>query len=101
MPAFYFPKQPSEEFAITVDFATNRLSSAESISQVTVTATKISDGSDATSDVIDGNSETAGIVTVEVKGGEAGERYDIRILVTTDGGNKYEADVVMVVEDRP
>ena len=101
MPAFFLSKQPWEEFRITVDFAVDRLVSSEIITVHTVTAAKMFDGSDATADVLGTDTESGEIITIPVKAGVDGERYNIVIRVTTDMGNKYEVDVVMVIGDRP
>lgn len=99
----FFTKQPSEEYDITVDFATYRLESGESIQSISVSAVKESDASDATSDVIDDSGQSAGIVTIRVKDGTDGERYGVKVAVTTDSvpANKYESDVIMEVIDNP
>ena len=100
MSAFYFDKQPWEEFSITVDFASLRLDSGESISTTVVTAVDCDDDSDVTSEIIGSDSEAAGIVTVGVKGGTDGSRYRITVRVTTDSANKFEADIVMEIKNR-
>ncbi len=108
MSAFFFSKQPSEEFSIAVDFASLRLESGESVDSYTVTAVLCRDNSDATSVVIDSDAEDAGVVTIGVKNGGTllddgswqEERYRITVKVITDVGSKYEADIVMAVIDR-
>jgi hypothetical protein len=97
---FFYEKQPSEKYNIDVDFAEDRLESGESISSTSVTAEKCSDETDATSDIIDNDSESGGVVTVRTKNGTDGERYRITIVVTTDATNIYESDVILAVIDR-
>lgn len=108
MSSDFFRKQPFEEFDIAVDFASLRLESGESITVTTVTAVKCSDDTDATSDIIDSDSEAAGVVTIAVKNGVsvddnsefAPQRYKITTRVTTDAGSQYEHDVIMEVRQR-
>lgn len=99
----FFPKQPSEEFGITMDFATYRLQSPEQINTQVVTVEKISDGSDVTADILVSSAHDGAIVSARVKDGDAGERYNIKMAVTSDAApaNKYEADVIMEVLEKP
>ena len=99
MAADHFQKQPSEIETLTEDFATERLQGAETVSSHTVTAIKCSDETDATSDIIDSDSESAGVVTFTVKAGIDRESYKITVEVTTDAGHIYEQDVIMDVKD--
>ena len=96
--AFYHKKQPDEEYDITIDFATNRLESAETIDTVAVTATD-PDGTDVSASLLGADTESNGVVTIPVKNGTDGKRYDIKTLVTADSGNKYEQDVVLEIID--
>jgi hypothetical protein len=77
-----FKKQPSEEFNIQFDFE-GRVG-PESIDSKTVIATKISDGSDATSTVIDFSEISGDTVIVGVKAGTDDESYLISSRVVTD-----------------
>ena len=96
-----FEKQPAEAFLITVDFAKQCLRSGESIASQAVSASLISTGASATSTVIDATAEdeSAGVVTVGVKGGTSGLNYRITVRVTTDAtpAAVYEADIGMKV----
>jgi hypothetical protein len=99
-----FTKQVAEQFNISIDFATHRLSTTESIvGSPTVTAILISDGSDKTSTVIDAANVTkaSGVVTVPVKAGVDDADYKITVKVTTDSSpaQVHEADVKMRVRD--
>ena len=104
MASFFYKKQPGEAWLIAVDFITLRLESAENIESFAVTATKQSDDSDATDDIINGvPTEAQGIVSIPVENGVDGERYTITTKVTTDStpASKYEEDVVVEVTNTP
>lgn len=77
-----FKKQPGEEFNIQFDFG-DRVGS-ESVGSKTVIATKISDGSDVTSTVIDFSEISGDTVIVGVKAGTDDESYLISSRVVTD-----------------
>lgn len=94
----FFRKQPSEAFNIEIDF-TARLSSGESIQSQSITVTDENGDSITPSDVTGDVSESAGVVTVWVKGGTDGKRYTIQVVVETDTSSPgiHEMDVIMEV----
>jgi len=95
-----FTKQPDAGFLISMNFA-NCLRTSETISSYTIAATKVSDGSDATSTVINsaGNAKSGSYVYTFVKAGTSGEKYKITFKATTNASPAatYEADVEMTV----
>lgn len=88
----FFKKQPSEEFNIQFDFE-NRIG-LESIGSKTVTATKVSDGSDATSTVIAFSEVSCSTIVVGIKAGTDGESYLISCRVVTDV-NSYQMENII------
>jgi hypothetical protein len=96
---FSLEKQPAEEFTIGVDFADD-LAGGETISSAAVSATDLSDGSDASAVVLDGAYGISGsTVSQKVKAGADGRRYKVTVQATTSAGNVFEADVVMTVRE--
>lgn len=89
-----FAKFPAETFAVTVDF-TDSLATGDSLTTHTVTATKVSDSSDATSTVIDASEVVLGVVEIQVKDGTASEDYLIDVQVDTLLGDLFEKQVTM------
>lgn len=95
-----FVKQPYEEWTIAVDF-TNRLPSGSTIATMVVSAVKESDGSNASSDVLDATDATinSAIVTVGVKGGSNEQDYILSFKGTLTPTGKVETDIRMKVRD--
>ena len=97
-------KQPFEVLDRFVDFA-NDLPSSDLASIVSVTAIKKSDGSDATSTVIETTSPAPFIppgtkrVQFRVKDGTDGEIYKVTVKASGSGGQQLEADVWLNVKD--
>lgn len=97
MPLGYVSKQVEEIESISVDFG-NRLGSNEAIASVQVKA--FEDSIDVSTSIIVGAPGLAGtVVTVRVKNGTDGKRYDLQFLVTATSGNTYEEDVILVVRE--
>lgn len=93
----YVRKQVAEKESISVDF-TKRLSAGETISSVQVKA--FEGATDVSATIIEGIPSFSGaVVTVRVKNGADGKRYDLQFLLTASSGNIYEEDVVLVVEN--
>ena len=97
MAVFYFPKQPSEFFPITFDFATDRFNGTEAAASQATTSINIATGADSTAEVINSSSQSAGVVTIVMKAGTDGDSHKITTLMTTDENNVYEQDAVMEV----
>lgn len=93
-----YQKIPSSEFLISNDFLDD-LEDSDSLSTAIVTATKISDNSNATSTVIESYLVEDGKVFVGVMGGTNGEDYKIVIKVVTSSGYKYQKDIIMEVRN--
>ena len=89
----FFKKQPSEEFRILFDFD-KRIDSAETISTKDIAATKISDGSNVTSIVIDSSIIDGNTVIVKIKAGTNGESYLISAKAVTDI-NSYQLENII------
>lgn len=94
-----FTKQPNEEFIVENDFSGD-LVSGETISSKTITATRISDGSDVTSGVIEFSAISDKKILVGVMRGDNGESYRIAIKIDTSGGNKYQKNAIMRVREQ-
>ena len=94
-----FTKQVSEEFVVTTDFS-NDLSSSETISSATVSAIRLSDGGDLTSDIIEFSQKSAKKVLVGVQNGSNGELYRIAIKIQTSLGYKFQKNLTMKVQER-
>ncbi|MFH1623558.1 MAG: hypothetical protein ABID54_00190 [Pseudomonadota bacterium] len=99
----HFEKQPWEKLSITVDFTEDL--GAGSVLTYAVNATD-SSGTSVDTTVLAGYSESAGVVTVGVKGGTSGMIYTITSKVTSDQtlpdatNPRFEADVHMRVADQ-
>ena len=97
-------KQPFEELDRYLDFS-NDLPNSNLASIVSVTAIKKSDGSDATSAVIESSNPAPFIpagtnkVQFRVKDGIDGEIYKITVKASGSGGQKLEADVWLNVKE--
>ena len=97
--SFYFEKQPAEKLTIGVDFD-NALGTGESISSASVTAIDLSDGSDASSTILDGAYSIDGsVIAQKVKAGDDDKQYKITIKTTTDAPHIFEADITMTVRE--
>ena len=77
-----FAKQVSEEFVVIIDFS-NDLASSETISSSEVSAIRLSDGSDLTSNIIEFSQNSSKKILVGVMNGADGELYRIAIKVQT------------------
>lgn len=91
-----FSKIPTSEFLISNDFEDD-LESGDTLSTKAVTATAASDGSDATSSVIESSLIEDDKVFVGVMGGTAGVDYRLTVKVVTTAGYKYQKDIIMEV----
>ena len=104
MPIGTIKKQPFEQLDRYVDFA-NDLPSSDLASIVSVTAIKNSDGSDATSDVIEATTPAPFIpadtkkVQFRVKAGIDREIYKITVKASGSGGQQLEADLWLNVKE--
>ena len=99
----YFTKQPSEQYAISVEFYLV-LQSGISLVSGTVSAIDISNNnSDATSIVLDSATVTinATKASIFVKAGVDGHTYKISMVITTTGSTPvsiFEEDLFMEVK---
>lgn len=93
-----FSKQPSEEFIVTTDFS-NDLTSGETISSSNVSAIRLSDGSDLTSDIIELSQNGSKKILVGVRNGVDGDLYRIIIKIITSLGWKYQKNITMKVQE--
>ncbi len=97
-------KQPFEKLDRFVDFA-NDLPNSDLASIVSVTAIKKSDGTDATSAVIETSNPAPFIPTdtnrvqFRVKDGIDGEIYKVTVKASGSGGQQLEADLWLNVKD--
>lgn len=94
----YFEKQPYEEFLISNDFK-HDLADSETISSKTITAIRTSDSADVTSSVIESSVIAGTKILVGVKAGTSGETYLIQIKIVTSSSNKFQKNIVMLVNE--
>ena len=102
-----FTKQPTEKLKIRHNFSSN-MEAGEAIVAGTLTATKLSDLSDATNDIIVSGSLSWTQVSLVygVQAGTDGEMYKIALAVTTtkllgtQTNVRLEAEHLMTVEER-
>lgn len=92
----YFEKQPYEEFLISNDF-THDLVDGNTIASRTVLATRVSDGVDVTSSVIELSAIAGKGILVGVKAGTNEETYLIQINIVDSDGSKFQKNIVMLV----
>jgi hypothetical protein len=95
------PKQPAEKIDAALDFA-GRLATGESLTAVaSFTATKVSDGSDATTTIFATPDPAVSGTTVVfwVQAGAHGDRYTLTFRVTTSRGQTLEGDVTLSVRN--
>ena len=96
--ASIFLKQPAEDFTIAVEYSGD-LDTGETISNKTVTATDLTDNSDATATVISASSISGTQVLVRVQAGSTNHDYLIHVRATTSTTQDYEHDVTMQVRE--
>jgi len=84
-------------FNFVNDFAISELSQA--IKTKSVTIKKISDGSDATSAILDDSQSSLNTVLARLQSGDNGESYGITAKVVTDIGYKYSQSILMQVKN--
>jgi hypothetical protein len=87
---FQYPdfKNAFDEHAVEIDISL--WLKTETIASVAFTATKVADGSDASSAVLDSvkSTNTTTSILPWIKGGTAGERYRIKMNVTGSAASK-------------
>jgi hypothetical protein len=94
---FSLPKQPYEKISSSIDFK-SWLGSGNNISSSTVTATDDA-GADVTSTVIDSSIFSGTKVYYTVKAGVDASAYAISAKIVADDGQKFKADVEMMVQE--
>jgi len=84
------PKPIYSEWFVEVDLS-NWLA-GENIQTVVFSAKKLSDGTDATTEVLDvsKNTNTTSVIKPFIRGGTSGEWYIVTLQVETDAGSKDE-----------
>lgn len=87
-----FRKDPDAVLDYPFDWATDWLADSETISTHTVTAT--------TGITVDSDSETGGVVTVWLSGGEAGTTYTVACKIVTNQGRIDERTITVRVAER-
>lgn len=94
----FFVKLPVEQYDVAIDYA-DRLPAGRTISSATLTAKKLSDGSDVTALVL--QSATGSVignqVAMKVKSGVDGEQYRIIVPASLDNGDLLQDDLTMAV----
>lgn len=93
-----FEKQPKEQFLILNDFK-NDLGVGETLWTKAVTATRIDDEADFTSAIITMSVFSGTRVIVGIQAGNDEEYYRIAIQVVTNGGNKFQKNIIMIVNE--
>ena len=95
------PKEPSEQFTISVDFSAE-LAVGETVISAVVTSRNAATGADSSSTILNGSATiTTPKVLQSVRAGADGERHIVTILATTSASpaNKWEAEVSISVEE--
>ena len=95
-PPFY--KQPTEKYAIAMDY-TSELADSETISSTAIVVTEILAGTVVTSTIIDSTATTDTQAKAVIKAGTSGKRYKITFKSTSNLAYVYEDDVFMTVLD--
>lgn len=93
-----FEKQSYEEVNITVDFS-NRMATSETISSSTVTVTGKGTSTDYSSTMAGTPSVSGQTVICLIKAGTTGSSYNASYRIVTSASQKFEADVVIKVQD--
>jgi hypothetical protein len=93
-----FEKQPKEQFLILNDFK-NDLGVGETLWTKAVTATRIDDEADFTSAIITMSVFSGTRVIVGIQAGNDEEYYRIAIQVVTNSGNKFQKNIIMIVNE--
>ena len=91
-------KQPYEEFVISQNFqeALNNYNDSDTIKSITVTAIRLSDGSDATGTVIKGSQISGKKVLVNIKNGVVGEAHRVQIKMLSNKYRLYERNIMLM-----
>ena len=102
MPISSFPKFPSEEFPVRINF-TNKLPTGISLVSggSTVRAINLDDDSDDAAVVLETGSLVLdapnNLATITVKAGAAGERFRLEYQISTDGAGPVEEHLIMEI----
>ena len=91
-----FYKSPAEVRNLELDFAA-KTGSGIGITLVSVTATDLISGEDATSAIIQGASASDQKVLIKIQGGEPGDCYQIEVEVTTDADETLHGDAILTI----
>lgn len=94
-------KQPREQFTVAVNFA-GVLATEEVIEAAVLTIEDLTNRDlDLSGDLFAGSHAVEGsvVTTPLLVGGEDRHHYVIEILVTTSLGNKFEADLELIVQE--
>ena len=97
-----FPKEPFEEYDITMDMSP-KLKQGMTIASVPSgypKATRMSDDADVTSSCIGSNSYAGAVITVRVKGGSDGNRIKIEFRIIDTAGESHESGLIMEVIEK-
>jgi hypothetical protein len=87
-----YTKDPDAVLDFAFDWATNWLATGETISSHTITV--------ETGLTKDSDSESSGVVTVWLSGGEAEEEYDVACKIVTSAGRTDERTMTIRVKNR-
>jgi hypothetical protein len=92
------PKQPYEEYYLSINFKKDL--GTEEIASATVTVVD-SDGLDVTEDMIDDEAQAfdGPILYFWIMGGETGNVYKITARIVGTEGSKYEADATLRIKE--
>lgn len=92
-------KQPAETFLISVEFA-RRFKPTEAITSVSITAKKVSDGSDSTGTLISGPTFAGSIAQCRLAAaGVAGDNHLVQVRANTSLSNTFEAEVAVAIRE--
>src|SRR5882724_5519296 len=91
-------KQVNETFLISVEFA-RRFKATEAIASVTITAKKVSDGSDSSA-LLSGPTFAGSIAQVRLAtGGTVGDDHIVQFRINTSLSNTFEAEVPLAIRE--
>lgn len=91
-------KQPAETYKLGVEFS-RRLQTGETLSTPTVTAKKVSDGSDSTAALISQVAVNGTKVEARVSAGVTGEDHVLQFRTTTSLANTIEDEVLLMIRE--
>lgn len=91
-------KQPAESFSRFIDFV-RRLDTGETLTGVAVTARNVATGSDTTAMLVSSPAVSGTKGQARLSAGADAETHVIQVRVTTNLGNTYEDEFLLLVRE--